>query len=401
MTSPQASDTRRHATAPSIGAATPDPVARPRQLRPVLWWASFGALWLTFMAIVLIRWVTGPYFERVPVGASDPPMYMKVFLMTLQVTMIPAMVILVWWFVIRPWRRERQVSVDGALTLAFCTLFFQDPLSNYFGPWITYNSWSFNRGSWVNSVPGWLSYGAPGATVVEPPMTIIGLYVVIMTVAVRIGVATLKWASRRWPGMGKLGLGLICWVAMFVFDVNFEGVIFMPLGVWTYAGGHFNIFGDTYHAFPLHEAVLVGILLTTYSFLRFFLDDRGRTYVERGSERIRATPAARGVVRALAIIGAVNAIFLAVYTLPHLFVGAHSREWNEDIQKRSYFLNGLCGDDTGRACPGPAVPLVRNDNSGGDRGSAYVGSDGQLHVPAGTHIPQPVPIDGGAIGGKP
>ncbi|WP_155927664.1 spirocyclase AveC family protein [Mycolicibacterium sp. CBMA 234] len=379
-------------TATSAYPAT-DPRVTPRQARPVLWWATFGALWLTFMAFVLISWISGPYFTRVPVGPTDPPMYMKVFLMTLQVTMIPAMLGLLWCFVVRPWRRERTVTVDGALTLAFCTLFFQDPLSNYFGPWITYNSWSWNRGSWVNSVPGWMSFGAPGATVVEPPMTIIGLYVVIMTVAVRIGVATLKWASARWPQLSKVGLFLICYTVMFVFDVVFEGVTFMPLGVWTYAGGHWNIFGNTYHAFPLHEALLVGILLSAYTFLRFFVDDRGRTIVERGSERAAATPAGQGIVRALAIIGAVNAIFLGVYTLPHLFVGAHSRPWNDDVQRRSYFLDGICGGDTGRACPGPAIPLVRTDNSGGNGGSAYVGTDGTLHVPPGTRLPAKVEIE--------
>ena len=257
----------------TVAGAVPQP-PQPRRLRPVLWWASFGALWLTFMGIVLTRWITGPYFAPVPVGPSDPPMYMKVFLTALQFTMIPAMLALLWWFVARPWLRERTVTVDGALTLAFCTLFFQDPLSNYFGPWITYNAWSVNRGSWVTSVPGWMSYGAPGATVVEPPppLTIIGLYVVIMTIAVRLGVAAIKWTARRWPQLGKLGLfRCLSWVAMFVFDVIFEGVIFMPLGVWTYAGGHFNIFPNTYHAFPLHEALLVGILLTSYSFLRYFL----------------------------------------------------------------------------------------------------------------------------------
>jgi hypothetical protein len=383
----------------SIAAGRSHPVQRevePRRSRPVLWWAAFGAFWLAFMAYVLTRWITGPYFQRVPVGPSDPPMYMKVFLMTLQVTMIPAMAALVWWFVIRPWRRERTVTVDGALTLAFCTLFFQDPLSNYFGPWITYNSWSFNRGSWVNSVPGWMSFGAPGATVVEPPMTIIGLYVVIMTVAVRIGVATLRWVSGRWPRIGKVGLALICYCVMFVFDVVFEGVTFMPLGVWTYVGGHFNIFADTYHAFPLHEAFLVGFLLTAYTFLRYYLDDRGRTIVERGSERVKASPAGHGVLRALSILGAVNMLFLGIYVLPHLFVGAHSRTWNDDTQKRSYFLDGICGGDTGRACPGPAVPLVRNDNSGNGGGSGYVGTDGTLHLPPGTVVPPQVPLEVGS-----
>jgi hypothetical protein len=85
-------------------------------------------------------------------------------------------------------------------------------------------------------------------------------------------------------------------------------------------------------------------------------------------------------------------IFLVVYTLPHMFVGAHSRTWNDDIQKRSYFLDGICGGGSGRACPGPAVPLVRNDNSGGGGGSAYVGSDGKLHIPTGTVLPSRIPL---------
>ena len=28
-------------------------------------------------------------------------------------------------------------------------MFFQDPLLNYFNTWCTYNTWMFNRGSWV------------------------------------------------------------------------------------------------------------------------------------------------------------------------------------------------------------------------------------------------------------
>src|SRR3954453_13885010 len=83
-----------------------------RTITPVKWWAAFGALWLAFMAYVLISWVTGPFFERVPVGPSDPPTYMKVFLMFLQVTMLPAMAGCVWWFVVRPWRRDGHLSID-------------------------------------------------------------------------------------------------------------------------------------------------------------------------------------------------------------------------------------------------------------------------------------------------
>jgi hypothetical protein len=115
--------------------------------------------------------------------------------------------------------------------------------------------------------------------------------------------------------------------------------------------------------------------------------------VERGSERAAASPAGQSIIRALAIVGAVNAIFLAIYTLPHMVVGAHSRQWNDDVQRRSYFLDGICGGDSGRACPGPSIPLVRNDNSDSNGGSAFVGTDGALHVPSDTQLPQKIGID--------
>src|SRR5208283_1312984 len=47
-------------------------------------------------------------------------------------------------------------------------LFFQDPLLNYLNTWSTYNSWMFNRGSWVQHIPGWVSYGEPGRMMAEP-----------------------------------------------------------------------------------------------------------------------------------------------------------------------------------------------------------------------------------------
>src|SRR6058998_3719512 len=97
-----------------------------RTVVPVKWWAAFGAAWLAFMAFVLTRWITGPFFERVPVGASDPPTYMKVFLVFLQVTMVPVLLGCLYWFVVRPWRRDRTLGPDGTLALAFATLWFQD-----------------------------------------------------------------------------------------------------------------------------------------------------------------------------------------------------------------------------------------------------------------------------------
>ena len=41
-------------------------------------WATVGALFLTYTVYVFVRWVSGPFFESVAGGPSDPPMYMKI-----------------------------------------------------------------------------------------------------------------------------------------------------------------------------------------------------------------------------------------------------------------------------------------------------------------------------------
>ncbi|TAM69757.1 hypothetical protein [Mycobacterium sp.] len=101
----------------------------PRRLVPVKWWAGLGAVILVFIAYVLTDWVTGPFFERVPTGPTDPPIYMKVAMVFFQAVSIPVGLCLVGWFVIRPIIRQRRLTLDGMLVLAFSTLWFQDPLS--------------------------------------------------------------------------------------------------------------------------------------------------------------------------------------------------------------------------------------------------------------------------------
>ena len=48
------------------------------KVKPVKVWAAIGGAVLALQLYVWIRWITGPYFERVPAGPSDPPMYMKI-----------------------------------------------------------------------------------------------------------------------------------------------------------------------------------------------------------------------------------------------------------------------------------------------------------------------------------
>lgn len=373
--------------------ASQSDAAEPRRIVPVKWWATLGALILAFIAYVLIDWVSGPFFETVPVGPSAVPTFMKVAIVFFEAASIPVALGLIYWFAVRPLIKERRLPLDGMLVLAFYTLWFQDPLSAYGGHWFTYNSWAINYGSWVHSVPGWLSNGKPGAMLVEPILIIPGVYVYVFVITMFLGAAVMRRAKARWPRIGKVGLIGLCFVSMVAFDIILEGVIFMPLGIWEYPGGRgFAIFSGTYHAFPVNEIITVSATFTAVACLRFFRNDRGQTLVERGSEQLRMSEGRQTVVRALAVLAGVHVALFLTYTIPNTWIGMHSKEWQQDLLDRSYLTDGLCGAGTDRACPGPGVPLSRNDNTDSGKGSVYVTPDGKAVIPQNTELPKTYPF---------
>jgi hypothetical protein len=387
--------TGRHASQSSAvrPAPTNTSAAEPRRIIPVKWWATLGVLILAFIAYVLIGWVSGPFFQPVPTGPTDVPTYMKVAIIFFQAVSIPVALGLIYWFAIRPLIKERRLPLDGMLVLAFYTLWFQDPLSAYGGHWFTYNSWAINYGSWVHSVPGWLSNGKPGAMLVEPILIIPGVYVYVFVITMFLGAWVMRRAKARWPRIGKVGLISLCFASMVVFDIILEGVIFMPLGIWEYPGGRgLAIFSGTYHAFPVNEIITVSAAFTAVACLRYFRNDRGQTLVERGSEHLRMSEGKQTVVRALAVIAGVHVALILFYTLPNTWIGMHSKEWQQDLLDRSYFTDGLCGAGTDRACPGPGIPLSRNDNTASDKGSVYITPDGKAVIPKNTELPKTYPF---------
>jgi hypothetical protein len=359
---------------------------------PVKVWAGIGVLVLCFIAFVFIRWMTGPFFETVPSGPSDPPTWMKVGLVAMQIVVPAAALFILYRFAYRPWRRDGRPSPDGILVLAFATLFFWDALSGYGGHWFTYNSWLINFGSWANAVPGYLGFGIPGQQQAYPLLLIPGAYVCIFTITAFLGTWVMRSAKRRWPRLSPVGLMAVCYPVMVAFDIVFEGVVFLPLGAWSYPGGILNIFAGTYHQYPLNEALTTAALFTGWASLRYFVNDKGETIAERGVSDLRARRGPKGLtlLRFLACVGMVHTIFFVTYNLPNTWVGMHSTPWPQDVQERSYLTDHICGRDVDRACPSPDVPLVRNDNGATGGGSAYLGGDNRLVVPPNTH---PVPAD--------
>lgn len=375
--------------APVIASSDPD-----ERTPAVKIWAGIGVAFLLLGAYIIIKWLTGPNFHHVAKGPSDPPTWMKVELWAWQILSFPAAFVMLYIFVIRPWRREKRVGIDGLFVVAGGTLFVQDTWSNAGNHWFTYNGYMVNFGSWANDVPWFNAYGKPGHMVLEPILFIPAAYTYIMCIGAGFGCWAMKKFKSRRPQAKSFTIVLAGFVAMCLFDIVLEGFIWMPLGIYEYPGGHWSMFANTYHKYPLNETFTIGAVFTAMAALKYFRDDRGLTVIERGVTKLGLSPRKTLALRMLAVIGFVNLAMFLFYNVPNTAIGFNSTTWPADLQKRSYFLDGICGVGTDRACPGGSNPGITDT-------SVWPNVNGGVTVPdPGKPLPSPVPLDKGAPGSK-
>jgi hypothetical protein len=320
--------------------------------KPVKVWATLGAAILAFQIYIWAKWITGPNFKRVPTGPTQPPEAMKLAIWSFLSFGFLAAAYAIWRFVLRPWRREGHLTLDGMLTISFALSYFQDPLFNYSGTWLTYNSWMPNWGSWLSVMPGSLAPHHPGAQFAESPLWVLPLFTyVLLPVSILIG-WVMGRARRRWPAITRLRMFLVGWAFAAAFTLVLEAAVLMPMGFYTYAGadGSLSVDPSHYYKYPIYEAVVWGLLWAVWGSLRYFRNDRGETIAERGIEHVSAGPRARATIRFLAVFGAVSVAFLCVYNIPAQYFALHAKPFPRDVQNRSYFLNGLCSKDTLAQC---------------------------------------------------
>ena len=306
--------------------------------------AAAGVGLCSFDAYVLAKWVTGPNFVRVTWGPDAPPAWMKLLIIALQVGFSGAGAYLLYRFLIRPWWRDRHLSFDGLVCLGGLCVSMYDAAFCYFKTWGTYNAYFINRGNPEVEIPGWQSFHAPGAQHAWPIFWIPGTYVVLFLVAAWAGCLLLQTVRTRWPRLSNVSIVVICFGAMLLFDLAFEGPlqnsqIYYQTGAWP------RIIGN-----PVDNCVLVALGFTGLACLRFFRNDRGESVVERGATALDRYAA---ILRLFAVVGAVQLIWLGGYQIPRAFTSkAGNYRWPRLMQQKSYLNSHICGSGTDRACPG-------------------------------------------------
>lgn len=324
-----------------------------RHRPPVVIAAALGAALLCFELYLLLAWITGPNFQEVTAGPSDPPTWMKVAIRAAEVVCVVLAAALIYWFVVRPWRRERRVPFDGLLVLAAMATSVYDPLNSYFHTWFAYNSYFVNYGTAMTEMPGWQSYNQPGEQIAWPIFFIPPLYAAIFLGVVALGCAIMRWSYARWPHVPVVGHLGICFAVIFVVDTVLEGPVVMRLGYYDHTGWSFPFLDGYYGHNALKNIIFVAVCVTAASWLRFHRNDRGETFVERGASRFGDTGLKVTGIRFLAVYAAMQAILLFGYHVP-IAVGTllqPENPWHPSMVEHSFLNDHLCGVGTPRDCP--------------------------------------------------
>jgi hypothetical protein len=331
------------------------PEQSPRRITPIKWFAGAGVAFVALQVYVLTRWITSGQATPTHTGADPVPQWVQTTATTLDIVAPVLALITIWFFLVKPWRREGHLTFDGMLIIAWLSMYFlQDGWLNYTQAWFLYNSAHVNFGSWYAQVPGWTSPN--GNLLPEPILFWGGTWMCVGFTATALVCAIMRRVKARNPRTGTFGMIMVALACMIVIDLVFE----LPLlraHLYSYAGGirSVSIFAGHSYQFPIYCNVLWAFVWTGMTCVRYFKDDRGRTIVERGTERLRVGGWRKNVVTLFAVLGFGHLLILTVYNLPMQWFATHAEAFPSDTP--SYLLNGMC--EKGVTCPGVRNPMPR------------------------------------------
>jgi hypothetical protein len=270
--------------------------------------AIFGAINLAYMAVTLARWLAdGP--APVDVYRDTHTASFWVAQGYLVVAVIVSVLLLV--RVVRQCRRQRRLTLDAQLLIGGAAALFWDPFGNFFQPAFMYSSNWLNLNTWVGHAPLVVN---PVGSAMPQPVFIMLVYPFGLLAFSMFTTWTMRTAARLRPNWSGARLIAVCAIAGTLGGTVLEAPMFL-LHLWSLPGSPslFSLFDNT-HRYSIVEILTTGMVFAGWGAVRYFRDDQGKAFTERGQGQLAATLAMIGWCCSMLILLQVFVNFFAFHT---------------------------------------------------------------------------------------
>ena len=320
--------------------------------------AAWGVIMVVIGLYAWGHWIASPDFKPSPMGADPLPNHVYWTLRITEGVAVSCAVLLLWKFMIQPWRREGHITWDGMFMIAGFLTWWTDPIDNYFNFTFMYNSGFYNMASWTAFIPGW---EAPNQQLFPEPLFFVGgLYIWWFITPVAAGCWVLKQMFEKKPHWSMATKLTVMFIIFGLFDFVAEN-IFQRLEIFKYVGTYapLTVWAGTEHQYPIYNCFMMAAFFLGMTCLRFFKDDKGFAFCERGIDQIKASGATKTLLRQFAVIGALGLNIGIFYYTPFLLF---SMKADSFPKYPSYLMAEICGKGTPYACPSAEVPVPRRNS---------------------------------------
>jgi hypothetical protein len=340
--------------------ADPTTIAPERRPAALTFWSAFGAATIVLAGYCWTRWLFSGEFHRADPGPDhyDYLWYLRGF----EIVASIAGVVMLWCWVIRPWRRTRHVPIDGKILLGMMFAYVVDPTLNVFTDAFAMNAHSVSFGSWGAWLP--LGWGPHEERFAEGLLWAPQLYMYFGLFAAIIGCAMLRLLRRRCPRASDATLYTIVFVLFMPLDCLMEVTLLVLPQMYVFPGvpHNFSLFAGKIYQFPLYQSLFAAVFAIMVTWLRDSVDTSGRSAVERGVDRLPISEVRKHVMSFCAVTGFCTASALG-YFLPY---GYASMSADTYIQLPSYLAPAAyCGVEGKPPCPADYLDKLQNGRSSG------------------------------------
>jgi hypothetical protein len=324
-----------------------------KAILPVKFFFGLGLVILAVFTNTIVQWILSDDFKPAPVGTDEIPKLTLILVRNTEAFFAIVSVYFLWRLLFKPWIRDKRISWDGMIMLALLTMWVQDPMCNYFNFTFSYNAYFINMGSWTMHLPGWQS--PRQGNLPEPIFMMGGVYLWWTT----LNVIAFSWALRRmrvWlPQLSTMGHIPIAFFVVCVLDWILE-IPCVWLGIFAYPGAPAwaTWWAGEPHQFPIYETVFMNFNYMSIGLLRFYRDDKGESWAERGISEFKFSERTKSFMRWVALVGYCNLSYFIVYFMPYNWMAMQADTFPA---YPSYMRYEICGQGTPYACPSREVPI--------------------------------------------